>query len=115
MIPARHLISAEALRRCDDTGEPIYTTAERIVLALRWFDWVSAAGLREVLDLDDADEVDARRYSIALGRLVKRGIVEARGNGKHGNADVRREYRLVADSPALPLRDTPAMAKWRIG
>ena len=113
MIAARHLVSSEALRRYDDTGDPVYTTAERIVLALRWFDWVSADELRLVLDV--GDDIDAQRYKVALGRLVKRGIVEARGNGKHGNADVRREYRLVADSPALPLRDTPAMAKWRIG
>ena len=76
-------------------------------------DWVSADELRLVLDV--GDDIDAQRYKVALGRLVKRGIVEARGNGKHGNADVRREYRLVADSPALPLRDTPEMAKWRIG
>lgn len=113
MIPASELVSAEALRRYDDSGDPVYTTAERIVLTLRWWDWAAAAQVREALGLDNADEIDRQRYKVALGRLVKRGIVEARGNGRQGGADVDREYRLVVGHSALPLRDTPVMARYR--
>jgi hypothetical protein len=115
MIRASELISAEALRRYDDNGEPVYTTTERILLTLRWFGWISSEGLREALGLLDADEDTRTRFKNALGRLVKRGIVLCRGEhaGKQGNHGGNQEYRLNALSPELPIKDAPTMAKWR--
>jgi hypothetical protein len=106
VIAIRELVSAEALRRYDDSGEPLYTTTERVLLTLRWFDWATAATLRTALGLDDADEVDKARYTRALHDLVKQGRVEKRGIlGWH-------EYRLAPQQPALyvpvpPVRTYP--------
>ena len=111
MLKQTDLISAEALRRYDDNGEPMYSTAERIVLALRWFGWVSMFGLADALGMEDMNALERKRFQTALWRLVKRGVVQIRGEfaGMRGNHGQEQEYRLNTASPALPLRDTPAM------
>lgn len=95
MIQAHELVSAEALRRYDDSGDPVYTTYERVLLTLRWFDWCSAERLCEALGLDlDEPRVWPERhlYALALAYWVKRGRVEKR----YDRTVV--EYRLLAPS-----------------
>lgn len=111
MLRQSQLVSAAALSRYDDSGDPVYTTAERIVLALRWFGWISADGLRDALEIADADDVEKKRYVQSIARLVKRGVVEERGAtlGKRGRGE--REYRLNELSPKLPLADVPHLGR----
>lgn len=92
MIPLRELVSSEAARRYDDNGDPMYTPAERILMALRWFDWCDQASLMDAIGVERDDR---NRYSSALSRLVKRGHLERRG----------REYRLTG---GRAVRHTPA-------
>lgn len=75
MIPARSLVSAEALRRYDDNGDPVYSPSERILLVLRWYDWISTSDLYERLELNDRDR---GRHQKALERLIASGRVECR-------------------------------------
>lgn len=92
MIPLRHLISPEALRRYDDDGEPVYTTHERVLMALRWFDWCTAERLCEAVGIDinePAQYQERQKYSSALAYWHKRGRVEKR----HDRGVV--EYRLL--------------------
>lgn len=91
MIPISELISVEALRRYDDDGEPVYTTRERLLLALRWFGWVSSADLSDALDIGEGVYLPMRqRYQTALQGLLADGLVMQRGErGAH-------EYRLAA-------------------
>ena len=89
MIPARELLSAEALKRYDDNGDPVYSTYERVLLALRWFGWASAERVYEALEIDAAPVEQRQLYSKAIQYWVKRGRVEVR----HDFELV--EYRLI--------------------
>lgn len=83
MIHARELVSQEALRRYDDDGDPVYTTGERLLLTMRWFDWCTAEQITEALGLDEPAEMNrfqnALQYWSHIGRIERRGC----------------EYRLV--------------------
>lgn len=64
----------------------------RILRAIRHFDWVSSRDLFDALDLPSwKEEGDRLRYFAMLNLLVKRGLVEQRGDRE------TREYRLAAD------------------
>lgn len=89
MISASELVSSEALRRYDDNGDPVYTTYERVLLALRWFGWCTAERVYEALDVDEDDWHERQNHSKALQYWVKRGRIEKRRDG-----DVV-EYRLI--------------------
>lgn len=89
MIAARELVSAEALSRYDDNGDPVYTTYERVLLTLRWFGWCTADDVFNALDLDRTEH---QNYSGAIRYWVKRGRVESRRD-----VDVV-EYRLLRPS-----------------
>lgn len=90
MISPRELIGAAALMRYDDDGEPVYTTHERVLLALRWFGWCSLERLYESLDADDYGDrqrlYKAAEYWVKRGRVVRRHDVSL------------LEYRLLAPS-----------------
>lgn len=60
---------------------------ERILRAIRFFDWVCAEDLFDALDVSDEDRV---RYTKALGRLAAEGTVRRRG------AAHPFEYSLIA-------------------
>lgn len=94
MIPARELVSAEALRRYDEDGEPVYSTHERVLLTLRWFGWVTAERLYEALDIDPSPHFydERQKHSVAIRYWIKRGRVEQR----HDRGLV--EYRLIHPS-----------------
>jgi hypothetical protein len=81
VIPARELVSAEAFRRYDDDGEPVYTPTERVLMALRWFGWVSADDLWVALDMPEAGTRDRNKHAVTLCQLVKKGRVLAEGSG----------------------------------
>jgi hypothetical protein len=83
MISAASILSADGLRRWA-TDE--LTAPERILLGLRWFDWATSSEIYDALDLS---EHDRRNYSAHLSRMIKRGDLEARGNG------TSREYRVA--------------------
>lgn len=91
MIHARELLSFDALSRYDDNGDPVYSTYERVLLALRWFGWCTADDLFGALDLDDPSQTWRERgaYSKAIQYWVKRGRVEQRGERELS------EYRLI--------------------
>ncbi len=78
VIPARELVSAEALRRYDDNGEPMYSTYERVLLCLRWFDWCSAERMYDALDVEDYET--RQLYDKALRYWIKRGRVARNGD-----------------------------------
>jgi hypothetical protein len=107
MRDPRELVSSEALRRYDDNGDPVYSPIERVLLALRWFDWASSARIMEALELEAADLKERERYVTALSRLVTRGRVERRGASLSWF-----EYRLAAKQPVIRERSEPA---WRLG
>lgn len=95
MRDARELITSEALRRYDDNGDPVYSPIERILLALRWFDWASTDRIIEALDLEDAGWRERERYATALSRLTSRRRLDRRGT--HMNY----EYRLATKQPVI--------------
>lgn len=94
MIRARELVSAEALRRYDDNGDPVYSTHERVLLALRWFGWTTAERLYDALEIDPAPHFydERQKTSSALAYWVKRARVERRHDGRVV------EYRLIHPS-----------------
>lgn len=104
MISASHLISPIALRRYDDTGSPIYTPTEQLLLALRWFDWIEPAELYDVVGCDRGRAGDGR-HAKGLERLVKSGRVERR---VVSYLNVRKEprtaiyVRLAKVQPTMP-------------
>jgi hypothetical protein len=71
VISASALLNAEGMRRWA-TGES--TLPERLLIALRWHDWVTSGDLFDGMDLADDDRKDASSH---LSRMVKRGQVEA--------------------------------------
>lgn len=101
MIAPRELVSVEALRRYDDNGEPVYTTTERILLALRWWDWVTATDLFDALEIDRSDHRTRWTYSMSLRRLTDRGRVECRDD---------RFYRLASVQPDVKQAKEPTCA-----
>jgi len=54
---------------------------ERVLVGLRFHDWISARDLFEALEVpsDDVDRAERARYAQALTRLVRAGLVELRG------------------------------------
>jgi hypothetical protein len=92
VIPARELVGAEALRRYDDNGDPVYTTYERVLLAMRWFGWCTAERVYEALEVEDDDWTARQNHSKAIQYWVKRGRV-----AKRHDHDVV-EYRLIHPS-----------------
>jgi hypothetical protein len=106
MRDPRELISSEALRRYDDNGDPVYSPIERILLALRWFDWATPERIVEALDLEDVGWKERERYASALSRLVARKRLDRRGT------HMRYEYRLAARQPVI--REVVEKS-WRLG
>jgi hypothetical protein len=98
MLSPADLISPAALTRYDSSGEPEYTPSERILLALRWFDWASSSRIFEALDLEDIPRELRKTYAKALSRLVESGRVEVRGQV------ILYEYRLARKQPAPTQR-----------
>lgn len=86
MIAASELVSADALSRYDDSGEPALYPAERILLRLRWWgrEWCSREELVDALEVGPHD-----RWAIdkALERLAAEGRVER--IGRFGRAAFR--------------------------
>lgn len=97
MIRLSELLSAEALRRYDDDGEPVYTTGERVLITLRWFDWASSERVIEALGLDLADRFERARYLHSLLYFVERGRVETRNH--LGTV----EFRLLVTAKRMPV------------
>lgn len=102
MIPIRELVTAESLRRYDDDGEPVYSPLERIVIVLRWWDWIDTLQLREVLGMDGMSPHERNRYESAISRAIKSGRIE-----KRTERDVRKHsisyVRLARYQPG-PVR-----------
>lgn len=98
MMAISELVSSEALRRYDDNGDPVYSPIERLLLALRWFDWASSERIFESLDLDTADLKGRDKYRQALCRLVARQRVERR------ETFGLLEYRLARVQPRIAER-----------
>lgn len=86
MIAASALLDPCSLRQYEREGHDALSTGERILLALRWFDWITGDGLYDAMGC--VDQHDRNRHASALLRLRKLGRVEMRGTGW------RREYRL---------------------
>lgn len=78
MIAARRLIGARALRRYDDYGDPKHSLRERLLLRMRWFDWINPTELYDVLDLGLGTNERAAAMK-ALERLIVDGVVERKG------------------------------------
>lgn len=76
MIPVHELVTAESLRRYDDDGEPVYSPLERIVLILRWWDWIDTLQFRDVLGMDGMSPLERNRYESAISRAIKSGRIE---------------------------------------
>lgn len=86
MIPASALLSSATFRDYQREGIEALGTGHRILLALRWFDWVSGDEFYDALGC--VDPHDRNRHASALLRLRKLGRVEVRGSGW------TREYRV---------------------
>lgn len=84
MVAAESLLSPGALRRWSQ-GEHL-SCRERILLALRWFDWASASELYDALDV--VDQRERNLFSSALSWMLKRGQVERVG-GRYRIGKVR--------------------------
>lgn len=102
MIRASELVGVEATRRYDDNGDPVYSTHEQVLLALRWFGWCTAERIYEALGIEGEHGygtelwkqmyAEHQKYSKAIAYWVKRGRVEQRR--QFGVV----EYRLVHPS-----------------
>jgi hypothetical protein len=97
VIQVRELLSADAMRRYDDNGEPAYTSYERVLLCLRWFDWASTERMFEALGMESSTGDERDSYWSALNYYVKAGKIEKRTN--YGV----KEYRLVAPSKRVAV------------
>lgn len=104
MIAARRLIGARALRRYDDYDDPKHSLRERLLLRMRWFDWVNPTELYDALDLGlGTKERDAAMT--AMRRLIVDGVVERKGvaDWTYGTRAKRRWYRTSTEPvPAVP-------------
>lgn len=61
----------------DDEGEPIVSTADRILRALRFHDWIEPSDLYDQLELAP-NSSERNAYQSAMNRLVKSGQVQRR-------------------------------------
>lgn len=96
MIPIAELVSVEALRRYDDTGEPAYTCFERVLITLRWFDWATCGTIIDALGVDVDDRLERQRYESALRYWFRHGRIARRPRLNDWPAVF--EYRLLAPS-----------------
>jgi hypothetical protein len=63
--------------RYDDNGDPLIRPCERILMALRWHEWIEPIDLYESMHLEGASK-DRANHVTALSRLIKSGRVEKR-------------------------------------
>lgn len=87
MVQPKDILPGHAFTKWCLDGESALTDGERVLMRLRWFDWVSAGDLLDSMDVTDPRERQV--VSRALYYRVQQGQIEARGDGVH------REYRLV--------------------
>ncbi len=99
MIPAHKLIPSQSLRRYDEDGEPLYTATERVLLAMRRFDydWVEATDVFDAMELYTRQHNGRNACDRALSRLVENGRVERDG----------RYVRLARVQPAMIHIEAP--------
>ena len=110
MISARDLIGEAALSRYDDNGDPLLLPRERVLLALRWHDWISPSDLYDQLDLG-IGTVERDTHMKALERLIKSGIVERQIFRHASEARASRGQTHLVDGVFVRL--SPNVAKPR--
>lgn len=98
MMTARQLLGFDATRKYDDDGNPDYNMRQRILLALRFFDWATNEEISDYLGFElRAGDVDSQNYHQHMCRLVKLGHVKRRG---HKGAS---EYQLALRVKPAPM------------
>lgn len=92
MISARKLIGRFPIR-LTDSGD--LRPRERILLALRWHDWIEPFDLYDQLDIERGSH-ERNAYAAALSKLVKARIVERdvinERHGYHGDRLIATSY-----------------------
>lgn len=96
MIQLELLLPPTATFRYDDTGEPAYSTWERLLMTMRWLEWPTIGEIYDAMCADDSET----RADVAAGirYFVRKGKIAQRGAQRH------QEYMLIAS--AFPKRAT---------
>ena len=82
MIALRELLGEEVVTYGGERP-----TSHRVLMALRWYDWIEPIELYDHLQLE-VDSRDRNTHQQALGELIKRGVVE-RKTVRHPRTDGR--------------------------
>lgn len=78
----------------DDEGEPIVSTADRILRALRFHDWIEPSDLYDQLELA-VRSLERRAYQTAMSRLVKSGLIQRRVVSYYDDRSARTQTMTV--------------------
>ena len=81
-------------RRCsyqyDDNGDPLVTTSERILRALRFHDWIDPLDLYDQLELAP-NSPERNAHQSAMTRFVKAGAVERKTASYYNDTNGRQQ------------------------
>jgi hypothetical protein len=111
MIRLDKLIPSQSLRRYDDDGEPLYTAAERILIAMRHHDhdWVYVADLYAGMDMPGRESEGRNACDQAMSRLAGEGRIERRTlPGDAQQVRLALVQPVIIHKPAPVEEDKPA-------